>query len=128
MTATTLSLDRYWGALAPDDSSLWFAKTREAQTVFDKVGKRKHIPLSESLNSTGSSASASIVDEWTKYLALTSLKWTSSAPQVEIDVEHEVVVLLPPKRQYTVMVHINQVKRAQPLIYLDDMLVDNDRE
>jgi hypothetical protein len=54
--------------------------------------------------------------------------WQMKRPSRLVDVEQEIAVLMPPKRERVITIHLHHAGRALPLIHLDDMLVEPNNE
>lgn len=78
------------------------------------------------LVSSGISVSANKVQQQVEDLAVELHGWSTTHETRPVDVEHEVVTLMPPKQQQVVSVQVQNQGRANPLICLDDVMADFD--
>ena len=77
-------------------------------------------------NSTGVSTGAEAMERSVRQLWVEFRQRLATYSPIRVDIEREVIVLLPPKRQRTVTVHVHHAGRAKPLINLDDILIEPD--
>lgn len=109
MTATTLAPHAQWDTFysAPGVAPIVKPPKADGETQPEAFWR-----------ATGTSASLPMLGE---LLAEVSWLWQNLPTQrLEMDIEQEVVVLLPPIRQRIVKVKLHHVGRAQPLISLED--------
>ncbi len=72
------------------------------------------------LRCSGVSKAAKDIEEAELGMLLDYERWQASQQTPELDVERESVVLMPPIKSRTVRLHIREVKRGNPLVYLED--------
>ncbi len=76
--------------------------------------------------SSGVSESANAIQRLIQQQIGKLTPWLVAPTSTSIDVENEVVVLMPPKRERVVTVRVSYAGRAKPLIVLDDMYIETD--
>lgn len=75
--------------------------------------------------STGVTGSAGVVQQMTNDLIANLQEWLALSA-TRLEVEREVIALLPSNRQRVVDVHVSYVGKARPLISLDDIDIESD--
>lgn len=80
--------------------------------------------LSRPQMSNGVTVGATTIQHLVQQLMDELREWSMQHPSTLTDVEQEVAVLMPPKRERTVTVHLHHAGRARPLVNFDDMIVE----
>ena len=77
--------------------------------------------------SNGVTVGATVIKHIVQQLMDELREWSMQHPSTLTDVSkpQEVVVLMPPKRERTVTVHLHHAGRARPLVNFDDMIVES---
>lgn len=75
-------------------------------------------------NSGGVSPSAGLIQTMIGRVARDISNWLVTYPATPIDIEQEIAVLMPPKRQTMIKLHVKHAGRAMPLIILEDLYTD----
>lgn len=76
--------------------------------------------------SMGVSEDATAIQQLLQQLMAEMGGWQMKNHSRLVAVEQEVAVLMPPKRERVVTLHLHRAGRARPLIHLDDVLVEPD--
>ena len=76
--------------------------------------------------SNGVTDGATAIQQLVQQLMTEVGEWQMRRPSRLVDVEQEVAILMPPKRERVVTLHLHHAGRARPLIHLDDVLVESD--
>ncbi len=74
--------------------------------------------------SNGVTSGATAIQQLVQQLTDELLEWSVQRPSVLTDVEKEVAVLMPPRQQRVVTVHLRYAGRARPLYSLDDVIAE----
>ncbi len=124
MTATTLPSQRYSTSRDGNSSSSWLAQLLSRSRPEEAIDVDLGVPLTGGVLSTGVSASAIALEQWARRLGIEALRWKETLPQKQIDIEQDIAVLLPPKRQYRAKIQIHYIGRAQPFVGVEDILIE----
>jgi len=116
MTTVAFPPSIQWGASAYTGSSVRNAAQPAVQKAYSGQGFLVY--------PTGISRTARDIDESVIRMLLAYNQWWASQHAPELDVEREIVALMPPKKRYTVKLHIKSVRRGTPLACLEDLETD----
>jgi len=126
MSATAAPLHTYRSILTINGAAISLSGIhRSATRTIDSEGLESAAPFGLWLSS-GSSTSGEVIQQSVRSVWAELSRWLIPQWPTLEDVESEVAVLLPPKSRRIVTVHVRHFGRAEPLLYVDDVLREPD--
>jgi hypothetical protein len=100
-----------------------------AVSLADPSIHQRETPENErQFKSSGTSSAADFVDQLQIIVSNTKLIWRTSIKSKIEDVEEDLYVFFPPKKQYNVTIHARYLGRAKPLVFFGDEEFELDEE
>lgn len=120
MTPAQYDLQGKWGKPYTRGVSQFLDKSEPSQSV--------DFPYLLPFTITGTSSSALYIDRYIPGMIKKISYWEDILEKLSGTYQEEIVVFIPPKKQYTVDLEINYLGRAKPFISIDpmDMELDGD--
>ena len=120
MTLTQYDLQGEWDK----SSTIGVSSLRDESDPSQRVAIRNAMPF----GSTGTSSSALIIERYLPSMLEKISYWEDVLERLSGTYQEEIVVFMPPKKQYTVDLEINYLGRAKPFISIDQIDVELDAD